>query len=425
MRKLFLVIILFFVAISVFAQANVGSPYSRFGIGDINLNPSVRSQSMGNLGYTLVQQNNISYANPSSIADVDTLLFIFDVGLIGGYRTYSIQEPELKQTRSDFQIAYMNFAFSINKYWKMAFGVNPYSSVKYDIALQDNEYEKKKTYRFEGSGGINKIFLTNAFSVMKNLKVGITASYLFGEILQNNSTEFNEDRDEGFFNLTQQNKNRISDFTFDLGAKYSLNIDNKNTAIIGLFYGHNKDLRSFQSSLTRSVPTNINYIDTLLNTDEVKGKISLPQTLGIGLGYCFDEKLYSGIDFTVQNWSNAEFFGIKDNMNNGTFLSFGAEYRPAGMTGNTYKYWQAVSYRIGAYYNTTYIKILNEQKPLNDFGMTFGINLPMKRSKTSFDIFAKIGQRGNYDDGLIKENYTIVGIAFNLADRWFIKSKFD
>jgi hypothetical protein len=49
----------------------------------------------------------------------------------------------------------------------------------------------------------------------------------------------------------------------------------------------------------------------------------------------------------------------------------------------------------------------------------------MKRSKTSFNLSLQLGQRGSLENNLIKENYAIFGLSFNLAEMWFVKSKFD
>ncbi|PLX06787.1 MAG: hypothetical protein C0596_13870 [Marinilabiliales bacterium] len=62
---------------------------------------------------------------------------------------------------------------------------------------------------------------------------------------------------------------------------------------------------------------------------------------------------------------------------------------------------------------------------INDFGISFGLGLPMKRSRTSFNLSMELGQRGSLENNLIKENYAIIGISFNLAETWFVKRRID
>jgi len=60
---------------------------------------------------------------------------------------------------------------------------------------------------------------------------------------------------------------------------------------------------------------------------------------------------------------------------------------------------------------------------VRDYGATFGLSIPAGRS--SLDIAAKFGKRGNVSTTLLEENYFRIffGITFN--DQWFIKRKFD
>ena len=127
----------------------------------------------------------------------------------------------------------------------------------------------------------------------------------------------------------------------------------------------------------------------------------------------------------MQNWSNATFFGQMDNLSNSTLMSLGFEYLPGGSRGSVFKYWDGVAFRGGLHYNQNYFKLSTGETPINDFGISFGLGLPMKRSKTSFNVSLQVGQRGTLENSLIKENYAIVGISFNLSEMWFVKSKFD
>jgi hypothetical protein len=62
---------------------------------------------------------------------------------------------------------------------------------------------------------------------------------------------------------------------------------------------------------------------------------------------------------------------------------------------------------------------------LKDFGITFGMGLPLKRSKTSFNLAFEWGQRGTTDNSLIKENYMRLTMNLTLHEYWFMKRKFD
>ncbi len=424
-KKILITIVAVACTMTVFAQGRVGSPYTRYGIGDITRSTLVRNNSMGGLSYTLPYQNNISHINPATIGEIDTLTFIFDFGLNGGTRTYSVDNPEYSQTKSDFHLSHMNFGFAVNKWWKAAAGVLPFSDVGYSISANDTLLNVGKNYLFAGDGGVNRVFLTNAFNPFEDFYFGVTASYLFGKIYQSSGIVF-DDESGDYINVFEQNKIQVNDFTFDAGFKYSFAINENDKISIGGIYGYNSDLGAKRSSIVYHTLTTSSAVkDTVFQTDEESGIVGLPQTIGVGLGYQRNDKFFIGFDYTMQDWTNASYFGTIDNLSSGQFFSLGTEYIPGGERGSLYNYWQGVAYRAGAHYNKNYYKLSTGETPINDFGISFGLGLPMKRSRTSFNVSLELGQRGSLENSLIKENYAIFGISFNLADTWFIKRKID
>lgn len=413
-------------SVTAMAQGRVGSPYTRYGIGDIKNNTLVRNNSMGGLSYTLPYNNGINFVNPSCTGQIDSLIFMFDFGLNGGVRSYSVSNSDASQIRSDFQLSHIIFGFPVNKWWKTSLGAMPFSNVGYSITARDSSLGVAKDYLYAGNGGINRIMWNNSFNPAKNLSIGINAYYLFGKMYQSNAIDFDDDSG-AFLNLIEQNVIRVSDFTFDAGFNYTININNKNSLGIAGVYGHNTQLNSLRNTIVyNTLSTGSSTVtDTVFQSDEEKGKIGLPRKFGFGLGYNFDNKFFIGVDYTIQNYTGAKYFGITDTLSNGTFLSIGTEYTPAGRTGNAYKYWQGVSYRVGFYSNNTYFKLASGETPISDFGISFGLGLPMKRSKTSFNLSMQLGQRGGIENNLIQEKYIIFGLSFNLAEMWFVKSKFD
>jgi long-subunit fatty acid transport protein len=429
MYRLFLLIIVAItVNLSVLAQGNIGSPYTRYGIGDINSNPIIRNSGMGGLAYTTPYKNGINTINPAGIARIDTLTFIFDIGFSGGLRQYQISEPPLTNSRQDAQLLYLNFGFSILKKWKMAVGVSPFSNVGYDITANDTTLNANRNYEMSGNGGLSKVFWSNAYSPVENLSLGMNLTYLFGNIGHYNSIVFKEPK-EGFLDLIEESNTNISDFNIELGIQYDLKLNSKNKLTIGALYSHNSNLNSSQDLRIYNKFKNTTIQDSaaimLKERYDYKGKVSLPMTIGLGLGYTFDNKLYVGVDYTLKNWKGAQFYERVDDLKNGTLVAVGIEYTPAGYRGNPNTFWHAVSYRFGTHFDQNYFKILGNQTPINDFGMSFGLGLPMRRSRTCFDVSLKLGQRGTFDNNLIKEKYLIVGIGFNLNDIWFVKRKFD
>ena len=425
-KLIFTALITFAISAGLMAQGRVGSPYTRYGIGDINNSTLIRNNSMGGLSYTLPYHDNINFINPAGTGGIDSLTFIFDFGVNGGARMYQIENPESFNTKTDFQLSHLLFGFQVAKWWKTSMGVMPFSNVGYSIIANDTLLGVDKDYMFAGNGGVTRVMWNNSFTPFKNFTVGLNAYYNFGKFYQSNGIKFNDDSG-AFLNVIEQNIIRVSDFSFDAGLLYTININAKNDLSLGLVYGHNTALNSYRSTIiynTLSVGSSA-ITDTVFQSNQESGTVGLPQKFGFGIGYQYNKSMFVGVDYTIQNWNNTQFFGITDSLKNSSFLSLGFEYLPAGRNGNFYKYNQGISYRAGLYFNESYFKLSSGQVPISDFGISFGLGLPMKRSKTSFNLSLQIGQRGSLNNNLIKENYAIFGLSFNLAEMWFVKSKFD
>lgn len=415
------------VSVTIFSQGRVGSPYTRYGIGDIYNSTLVRNLSMGGLSYVLPYNNDLNFINPAGTGQIDTLTFICDFGLNGGFRKYSILEPESEHIKSDFQLTHLLFGFSVLNWWKTSFGVLPFSNVGYLIRANDTLLNVNKDYLYSGNGGVNRVFWNNSFSPIKNLSIGITVSYLFGKIYQSNAIDFNDDSG-AFLNVIEQNIIRISDISLEGGLNYTINLNTKNSMMLGFVYGHNSELNSQRSTVVyNTLSTGSSAIvDTVYQSNKENGKIGLPRKTGFGVGYNHENKLFVGIDYTINNWQNSKYFGVSDSLSNGMDLSLGIEYKPNGRNEVSYnKFREGISYRGGVHYNNTYFNLASGETLISDFGISFGLGLPMKRSKTSYNLSVQLGQRGTLENNLIKENYIIFGVSFNIADTWFVKSKYD
>ena len=86
-------------------------------------------------------------------------------------------------------------------------------------------------------------------------------------------------------------------------------------------------------------------------------------------------------------------------------------------------YYKRIVYRAGIRFEETGIN-LNGQD-INEFGISFGVGIPVGRLFSNVNIGFEIGKRGTTDFGLIQENFfnTFISLSFN--DRWFDKRYLD
>ena len=99
----------------------------------------------------------------------------------------------------------------------------------------------------------------------------------------------------------------------------------------------------------------------------------------------------------------------------------GIEYTPN--VRDLKSYLKKVNYRLGGYYKNT--NILVGSKQISDYGITFGVGLPV-RNNTRFNVSFELGKRGTNEDYLIKETYGLINLSITFYDApWFFKRKYN
>ncbi|HBK83209.1 MAG TPA: hypothetical protein DDZ41_06370, partial [Flavobacterium sp.] len=69
--------------------------------------------------------------------------------------------------------------------------------------------------------------------------------------------------------------------------------------------------------------------------------------------------------------------------------------------------------------------IILNSKPINDYGITFGLGLPVGGKFSSLNFGFEYGKRGTAKNNLIEDNYFGINIGLSLNDLWFEKRKYD
>lgn len=149
----------------------------------------------------------------------------------------------------------------------------------------------------------------------------------------------------------------------------------------------------------------------------------IPLSYGLGVAYSIDQKLLMTVDYSTSLFSDAKLPGEKSNMTttDRQKYAFGMEYIPNDRSADFYL--SRIRYRLGTYYIKDYLVIAGNQ--LEDFGISFGLGMPLKRSKTSLNVGFQWGQRGTSDNSLTKENYAKVTLNLTLHEFWFMQRKFE
>ena len=87
----------------------------------------------------------------------------------------------------------------------------------------------------------------------------------------------------------------------------------------------------------------------------------------------------------------------------------------------SFKFLKRITYRAGLRIEKSGMVVGGTE--VEDFGITFGVGLPLSRSFSNVNIGFELGKQGTTDGDLIEEEYFKINIGLSLNDQWFRKSK--
>jgi hypothetical protein len=431
-KRLFLFLPLLWACHAAAQNASV-SPYSRYGIGDIPFGGFVKNNGMGGSGIAFRNTLNINLANPASYSAIT--LTTFETGASATFTKFKTET--LEQNKSDATFSYFALGFPVVKNkWGAALGLVPFSNVGYKIFdPQTDANAGDVLFTYDGSGGLNRVFIGNSLNLFDNLSAGINTSYLFGSLKRISKVEFFS---SNFLNSRFTETTTMGDFHFDFGLQYvadslpkKIKSDSTVTKIksdrsltIGFTYSLPANLsaeRSFLQERYQSSGILIFVQDTTENTEGEKGTIKLPYSIGFGAAFRQGSKWLIGAEAAMQNWEDFSSFGEGDVLKNSLRLNAGAQYIPDERAMKSY--WQSVQYRMGFFYDKTYLRLKSTQ--LNEYGVTIGLGFPVRKGLSMIQLSAQFGRRGTTENNLIQEDFARISLGITFNDRWFIKPKFD
>ncbi|MDX9695614.1 MAG: hypothetical protein RBT49_07460 [Bacteroidales bacterium] len=424
---------------ATFGQSITNSPYTYYGIGEIDRGGFGMNKAMGNLSTGLRKPNQINFLNPAAIGAQDTMSFIFDLGISGASK--KLTTSTINSEYQNFYFDHLAISFPIQKWWFTSVGIVPYSKVGYNIETSSPMPENDTVNainNFYGNGGINQVYLANSFNITKSLSVGFNLSYLFGSLEKYQVLSLDDPQSYSTLDI---NKTSLRKLSYDLGVQYTGSFSEKYFYTLGATYSGKIKFNGEKTSTTfmaeNFVYYNIDivdylaiktyYTDTIASSITNNNTLEIPAKIALGFTTGLKDKLTLGFDFSIQDWTKAGTGGnIISNGENISFkytkdltYNFGIEYTPNKFALRNYL--NLINYRAGFYYNTGYLTFNNEK--ISSYGITFGIGLPVT-NKTSINLFGSYGQRGTENIGLIKEEFWVFGINLTLYDFWFYKSKF-
>jgi hypothetical protein len=417
---------LIFIAVLCFqlASGQEASPYSQYGLGDIQSKNFAAAKGFGGASTAYRNSLFINPANPASFSSL--VLTTMEFGVNASYK--SMQIGDSTYTTGDGFIDYVALGFPIKKNIGMSFGLIPYSKTNYSYqqSFEDPDIgEVSKLYK--GSGRLYRMYAGAAYqfpvsdTAKHQLSVGANMLYIFGQNEYSQGIQFPSSYNG--FNSRQTTEVRVGDFAWDFGLQYKMKFGKDQHLILGATAELPFNVRSTQTSTFekfRQISATTIIVDTIGESAAVKEKLAFPFIYKVGFSYSKAERLNTFIDFEFSKWSRFQpSYQQNINYTDSWKVSGGIEYVPKPSK----KFFNRLIYRLGAYYDKGFYSINGQE--ISEFGTSFGFSLPLKAAFSKINVSLEGGSRGTNENGLIKENFFRAYLSLTLNDKWFIKRKYD
>ncbi|MDO5447320.1 MAG: hypothetical protein Q4F34_06060 [Prevotellaceae bacterium] len=413
---------------SASAQSGTSSPYSMYGIGVLSDQSTSFSRAMSGVAQGFSDGNQVNPMNPASYGNVDSLSFIFDVGM--SLLNTNLKEGNTKLNAKSANFEYAAAAFRVWKNIGCSFGVLPYTNIGYNFFNSGKEtgsVEDTYVNTYTGSGGLREAYLGFGWKPFKYVAFGFNAGYIWGDFSKSVTSVHSLTSASSLFRLYE---GTVRTYKIDLGLQTYIPMNKDNQLSLGASYtiGHNMN-------------NTVDVYDIKADTTSyhVKDAYFVPTTISAGLAWNYKNKLKVGADFTLYKFAGEAFPVLEDNGTKFTFakrvgqlldrkrFAFGADYVPDELSRN---FFCRIHYRAGAYMATPYIKVSDNQGRFVDgpkeLGLSFGFGVPIINTYNNRSILNVSGQWVRTSaSNMITENYWRINIALTFNERWFAKWKFE
>lgn len=385
------------------AQNMTSSPYSRYAYGDMNENVPTGFRGMGGVGFGMRNNKAINPSQPASYTSMDSLTFMFDVAASVSWSHY--RDAGGKKNKANGNLEYVTMQFPLYKRWiAMSVGLLPYSSVGYEITLEDSipGYHYKMDY--EGDGNISQVYGGLSFNICNWFALGANVYYMWGDLNRMRMVSFTE---SGLQTTVQDEMLSVSNVRFRAGAQFFHTFDNHAFNVGAIFENKmklNSELIVIETQSDDSIPI---FVDGW----------QLPMVWGVGASYTWDNRLTVAFDYEHQYMASALYNGAPGSVSglqDRSRFAGGVEYRhnPTGR-----KYAERMIWRAGISVQDEYLATIGAKRISASVGIGFPLWTIGTVINTTFE-YTHRGSRAGLEDNSLR--FTI---GASIAESWFFKRK--
>lgn len=434
------VLFVFFMTICVLSFAQDGtygaySPYSIYGVGDISKEGTAYNKSMGGVGIATRNRRFINYLNPAAVTARDSLAFMADFGISEKNTIY--RQGDIKSAKNTFNIYDLILSFPIWRSSAFMVGITPFSDVGYDFSRVETDKNiigntGNITYSSYGKGSVYQAFIGAGATFWKRLSVGAEMIYYFGNIDKVTNMDYTN---SSYRSVNSGHDLTVRGVTGKFGLQYEQRLGGNVSMIVGATYRMKTNVKGYSTSYRfanqSSVSDTLSYkVDTLAYSN-----VGFGDELGVGLSIKGGEQWSVEFNYLRSDWTKSGFESVggfssvssRPNTQNAVFSStvsqsFRVGFELVPNRNDIRYYFKRCSYRAGFYYDKSYYKLNGEN--VNNMGITIGVTLPVFRWYNGISIGVDFGQRASTRNNMIREQYVMFNLGFNIHDIWFQKTQY-
>ena len=430
------------------AAVSAYSPYTMFGIGELQTIGTTQMRSMGGVGVAWRSNQMPSIVNPAGYSATLQKSFLFNVGVEGNFlqnvqRQYSGDGyTTAKNGKNSVNIHEVAVQFPLAKGLGMGLSLMPYSSVGYKMSFLDQSPEiagnvGAASYTYSGDGDVTEVKLGVGWEPFKKFSIGIAAKYYWGKITHNyTSAVDNNFVGQGtYLSVVGEDEYAISNFKFQVGLQWDALSNDKHLLTFGATYDYGGGLRP---KVTKSLLLN-NIYNTEVFRENGVSQMRLPHSVKAGVMYQ-GLKVMAAVEYEFQAWGSGNEGHFEENISNNMTVKYvdthtakvGLSFTPNRFDARSYL--KRIAYRVGARYSNYYQEYNGVAIP--QVAVTAGFGFPLKfMGASTIDVSLEYGMRGSRKGlmsaspkiGMIRQDYFKVGLGFSLfgEDYWFVRPKYD
>lgn len=409
------------------------TPYSMYGVGDLQTPGSAYNKSMGGVGIASRNNRFMNLMNPAAVTARDSLSFMADFGVMAN--TQLFKSDGVSSANNLFNISNLAISFPVYKSSAMYVGISPYSNVGYSFSAPETDQAiigrtGNITYTSSGEGSIYQVFLGGGATFWKKFSVGVEGIYYFGTLHKTSAVTFSN---TSYAGISSGYDMTLRAGTAKFGLQYETPVGEDYTLGVGATYKLGANLGGYVTDYkyksSSSVTDTLRYnSDTLRHASQ---RVRLASEIGVGVSLKFRDRWVAEIDYTRSDWSKSNFAttaGFANSSEKAVFSSTCSQSVRGGFeitpNRNDIRYfYKRITYRAGAYYDKSYYLLNNH--PVTSMGLTFGATIPVNRWYNGVTFSVDMGQRGKLTDYMVRERYVNFCVSFNIFDIWFQKPRYE